>query len=242
MNKELDFVKEMFDKIAHRYDFLNRLLSFRQDVMWRTQMVRAAAPEKGSRVLDAACGTCDVALAVSRHLQGRTRIIGLDFSFAMLRAGQKKLAQQANQSIKLVNADALDLPFGPANFDTAFIAFGIRNIMDRRLALSEFHRVLKNGGRLAVLELTTPRGRIFKTLYLTYFKKILPVVGGLFSKNSHAYRYLPASVLQFPSPVDFAKIMSAAGFGHVRFKPMTLGIVTLFVGTKNDPADGSALL
>ncbi|MFO7912307.1 MAG: bifunctional demethylmenaquinone methyltransferase/2-methoxy-6-polyprenyl-1,4-benzoquinol methylase UbiE [Desulfotignum sp.] len=232
MNKELDFVKEMFDKIAHRYDFLNRLLSLRQDVVWRAHMVRAAAPVEKSRILDVACGTCDVALAVSRHLKGQACITGVDFSHAMLKAGRKKLVHKKNQSICLVNGDGLFLPFKPDTFDTVFIAFGIRNIMDRHRALSQFHTVLKKGGNLAVLELTTPRAPFFRTIYLAYFKKILPLIGALFSKQSHAYHYLPASVLHFPSPAAFATLMSDAGFGHVRFKPMTFGIVTLFVGTR----------
>jgi demethylmenaquinone methyltransferase / 2-methoxy-6-polyprenyl-1,4-benzoquinol methylase len=232
MKKELGFVKEMFDKIAHRYDFLNRLLSLRQDVMWRAQMVQAAAPARGSRILDVACGTCDVALAVSRHLKGQTRITGLDFSFAMLCAGRRKLKQKANQSICLLNGNALCLPFGPDTFDAVFIAFGIRNIMDRHRALTQFHRVLKPGGKLAVLELTTPRSGFFKQIYLAYFNKLLPLIGALFSRHANAYHYLPASVLHFPSPTAFAGFMSEAGFGHVRFKTMTFGIVTLFIGTR----------
>lgn len=232
MNKELDFVKGMFDKIAPRYDFLNRLLSLRQDVMWRNQMVAAAAPGPGSRILDAACGTCDVALALSRHLKGDTRIIGLDFSHAMLLAGKKKCSPSSGQTICLVNGDALSLPFPPETFDAAFIAFGIRNIMDRHRALSEFHRVLKPGGKLAVLELTTPQTRLFKTVYLGYFKKVLPWIGAFFSKHDNAYHYLPASVLQFPSPEAFAGLISETGFKDVRFKPMTLGIVTLFAGSR----------
>lgn len=232
MNKELDFVKGMFDKIAHRYDFLNRLLSLRQDVMWRNQMVKAAAPAPESRILDVACGTCDVSLALSRYLRGNTRITGLDFSYAMLWAGKKKCAQVASQSICLVNGDALHLPFRPETFDRIFIAFGIRNIMDRQHALSQFHRVLKPGGKLAVLELTTPQTLFFKTIYLGYFKKILPWIGTFFSKDNKAYRYLPASVLQFPSPEAFAQLMSDTGFRNVRFKRMSLGIVTLFVGSR----------
>ena len=232
MNKELDFVKGMFDKIAHRYDFLNRLLSLRQDVMWRNQMVAAAAPGPGSRILDVACGTCDVALALGRHLKGNTRITGLDFSYAMLLAGQKKCAPSAGQSIGLVNGDALSLPFPPETFDAVFIAFGIRNIMDRHRALSEFHRVLHPGGKLAVLELTTPQQKIFKSIYLSYFKKVLPWIGAFFSKDDNAYHYLPASVLQFPSPAAFSRLMTDAGFSDVRFKSMTLGIVTLFVASR----------
>lgn len=232
MNKELDFVKGMFDKIAHRYDFLNRLLSLRQDVMWRNQMVRAAAPVPGNKILDVACGTCDVALSLSRYLKGDTRITGLDFSFAMLAAGKKKCVHSSSRTIDLVNGDALHLPFTPGTFDRVFIAFGIRNIMDRHRALSEFHNVLKPGGKLAVLELTTPQTPFFKTVYLGYFKKILPWIGAFFSKDVDAYHYLPASVLQFPSPEAFARLMSESGFRHVRFKPMTLGIVTLFVGSR----------
>jgi demethylmenaquinone methyltransferase/2-methoxy-6-polyprenyl-1,4-benzoquinol methylase len=195
-------------------------------------MVAAAAPGPGSRILDVACGTCDVALALSRHLKGNTRIIGLDFSYAMLLAGKKKCDQSAGQSIRLVNSDALSLPFRPEAFDAVFIAFGIRNIMDRHRALSEFHMVLKPGGKLAVLELTTPRHKMFKRIYLSYFKKVLPRIGSFFSKDGNAYHYLPASVLQFSSPAEFARLMSETGFSDIRFKPMTLGIVTLFVASR----------
>jgi len=240
MNKELGFVKEMFDKIAHRYDFLNRLLSLRQDVAWRKKMVASAAPAPGARILDVACGTCDVALEASRQLNDQARITALDFSHAMLRAGRKKMAYKKNHTICLVNGDALFLPFGPGTFDAVFIAFGIRNIMNRSGALSQFHTALKHGGKLAVLELTTPRSGFFKTLYLAYFKKMLPLIGGFFSKDAHAYHYLPASVLHFPTPTAFAALMSEAGFGHVRFKTMTFGIVTLFVGTRLPPADKAA--
>jgi demethylmenaquinone methyltransferase/2-methoxy-6-polyprenyl-1,4-benzoquinol methylase len=232
MNKELDFVKGMFDKIAPKYDFLNRLLSLRQDVMWRNQMVKAAAPAPGSRILDVACGTCDVALALSRHLKGNTWITGLDFSYAMLWAGKKKCAQSSGQHIDLVNGDALHLPFPLETFDRVFIAFGIRNIMDRQHALSEFYKVLKPGGKLAVLELTTPQTPFFKAIYLGYFKQVLPWIGAFFSKDNKAYRYLPASVLKFPPPAAFARLMSDTGFRNVRFKLMSLGIVTLFVGSR----------
>ncbi len=230
MNKELGFVKEMFDKIAPRYDFLNRLLSLRQDIFWRTQMVRAARLEKGCRILDVACGTCDVALAAHSRLKGKTLVTGVDFSLGMLGLGKAKISHK--KQISLVNGDALCLSFKPNVFDAVFIAFGIRNIMDRQKALEEFHAVLKPGGRLAVLELTTPQKGLLKTAYLAYFQKILPVIGSFFSKDSHAYSYLPASVLRFPGPRQFASIMKTSGFRDVRFKSMTLGIVTLFVGTK----------
>ncbi len=232
MNKELDFVKDMFDRIAPRYDFLNRLLSMRQDIVWRNQMVRAAALQNGSRVLDVACGTCDVALEINSQLKGQTQISGLDFSFGMLRLGKLKLLKKKNKNIKLINADALNLPFKHHIFDAVFIAFGIRNIMDRQRAVKAFFDTLKRGGRLAVLELTSPEKGFFRSLYLLYFQKILPMIGSFFSKDNNAYTYLPESVLKFPTPVEFSKLMKEAGFKNVRFKQMTFGIVTLFIGSK----------
>jgi demethylmenaquinone methyltransferase / 2-methoxy-6-polyprenyl-1,4-benzoquinol methylase len=232
MNKELDFVKEMFDKISPRYDFLNRLLSLRQDTFWRTQMVRAAKLSKGCRVMDVACGTCDVALEISAQLKGRVKIFGVDFSLGMLRLGQQKLLHKKNTTIALFNADALLLPFKPNKFDAVFIAFGIRNIMDRKGAIEQFHKVLKRDGRLVVLELTTPEKGLFRQIYLGYFKRVLPLIGSFFSKHTNAYSYLPESVLNFPDAGSFAKIMKTAGFEKIRFKQMTFGIVTLFVGTK----------
>ncbi|MCP3875718.1 MAG: bifunctional demethylmenaquinone methyltransferase/2-methoxy-6-polyprenyl-1,4-benzoquinol methylase UbiE [Desulfobacteraceae bacterium] len=232
MNKELDFVKGMFDRIAPKYDFLNRLLSMRQDTVWRSQMVKASALQKKSHVLDIACGTGDVALEVSSNLKGQSQIIGLDFSFGMLKLGQQKLVKKQNKNIFLLNADALHLPVKPNFFDAVFIAFGIRNIMDRQKAINEFYGALKKGGRLAVLELTTPGKGIFRSLYLLYFQKILPIIGSFFSKDNAAYSYLPDSVLKFPSPENFSKIMKDTGFKQIRFKQMSFGIVTLFIGIK----------
>ena len=232
MNKELDFVKDMFDRIAPRYDFLNRLLSMRQDIVWRNQMVKAAALQKDSRALDVACGTCDVALEINSQLKGQTQILGLDFSFGMLRLGKLKLLKKKKKNIKLINADALNLPFKHHIFDAIFIAFGIRNIMDRQRAVKAFFDTLKRGGRLAVLELTSPEKGFFRSLYLLYFQRILPMIGSFFSKDSNAYTYLPDSVLKFPTPVEFSKLMKEAGFKDIRFKQMTFGIVTLFIGSK----------
>ncbi|WP_022668126.1 bifunctional demethylmenaquinone methyltransferase/2-methoxy-6-polyprenyl-1,4-benzoquinol methylase UbiE [Desulfospira joergensenii] len=230
MKKELDFVKDMFDKIAPRYDFLNRLLSLRQDIFWRTQMVKAAGLAPDSRILDVACGTCDVALEAFSRLRGRASVVGVDFSLGMLHLGKTKIS--GTKGIALVNGDALNLSFRPDTFDAVFIAFGIRNIMDRKGAVEEFYKVLKPGGRLAVLELSTPEKGILRRIYLAYFRKILPMIGSLFSKDDHAYSYLPESVLKFPSAVDFSKTIKAAGFRDIRFRPMSLGIVTLFVGIR----------
>lgn len=232
MNEELDFVKEMFDKIAPKYDFLNRLLSMRQDILWRREMVKAAELAPGARVLDVACGTCDVGLEISSRLNQRVHITGLDFSLGMLMLGREKIIQKQNRTIDPVNADALNLPLKNNMFDAGFIAFGIRNIMDRKRAILEFHRTLKPGGRLVVLELTTPEKGMFRKIYLGYFQKILPLIGSLFSRHDNAYSYLPESVLNFPDAGTFCTIMNAAGFTSIRYKQMTFGIVTLFVGTK----------
>ncbi len=232
MNEELNFVKEMFDKIAPNYDFLNRLLSLRQDVMWRREMVKAADLLPGAQVIDVACGTCDVGLEISSALRNRVQVTGLDFSLGMLRLGKAKLIRKANTTIAPVNGDALNLPLKNSLFDAGFIAFGIRNIMDRNRAILEFHRTLKPGGRLVILELTTPEQGIFRAIYLGYFQKILPMIGSLFSRHDNAYSYLPESVLRFPDAASFCRTIKKAGFTDVRFKQMTLGIVTLFVGTK----------
>lgn len=232
MNKELDFVKDMFDRIAPRYDFLNRLLSLRQDTMWRDQMVKAAALKKGDRILDVACGTCDVALEAALRLLGDTSITGLDFSYGMLKLGKLKIKKRGSSCIRLINADALNMPFKPGLFNAVFIAFGIRNIMDRQRAVNKFFSSLKPGGRLVILELTTPEKGFFRSLYLAYFQKILPVIGSFFSRHGNAYSYLPESVLKFPSPVEFSRILVNSGFKNIRFKQMTFGIVTLFVGQK----------
>ncbi len=232
MIKELDFVKAMFDRIAPRYDFLNRLLSLHQDTLWRTRMVAAATLEKNSAVLDVACGTCDVAMEVNTALNGQARIVGLDFSMGMLHLGQKKLKKATLENICLVNGDALALPFSSGQFDAVFIAFGIRNIMNRQQAVTAFFDVLKPGGRLVVLELTTPEKKWLKWLYLLYFQKILPRIGSFLSTDKNAYTYLPESVLKFPSAAEFANVMCRAGLTSIRYQQMSLGIVTLFIGTR----------
>lgn len=257
MNMELDFVKEMFDSIAPKYDFLNRFLSLRQDLLWRREMVKAAElPEKRFRVLDVACGTCDVALEVARQRRRGGCIVATDFSPGMLALGHQKVdaalmdrrilnsvsstgkmdgnkRSDRGTTIHLVAGNALSLPFSGGIFHGVFIAFGIRNIMDRKGALKAFYDMLEPGGRCVVLELTTPSKGFFRALYLFYFQRILPAIGGLFSKNQGAYHYLPASVLKFPQPKAFARLMGEVGFDNVRWKGMTFGIVTLFVGERN---------
>ncbi len=231
MNRELDFIKDMFDGIAARYDFLNRLLSMGQDVVWRSRMVQAACLEKESCILDAACGTGDVSAEILRQKKGAAKIIGIDFSMSMLQLAKKKL-QRNDSPVLLMQGNALYLPFSPSVFDTVFIAFGIRNIVNKDEALKQFHKVLKKKGKMVVLELTRPQNLILHKLYFVYFQKLLPKIGSFFSKNPNAYSYLPESVLRFPMPEEFMQTMRNAGFTQLRFRTMTFGIVTLFVGEK----------
>ena len=233
MSMELDFIKGMFDSIAPKYDFLNRFLSLRQDVMWRRQMVKAAQIPDGGVVLDVACGTCDVGLEIKRQKGKRVSVFGTDFSPGMLLLGKQKIIScYGAMEIGLAAGNALALPFKQNSVDAVLIAFGIRNIMDRQRALVAFHRALKKNGKVVILELSAPGQGGFRRLYLTYFEKILPLIGGLFSKNKNAYHYLPASVLRFPDASTFADTMKSAGFSDIKWKQMTLGIVTLFVGTR----------
>ena len=236
---ELDFVKPMFDAIAPKYDFLNRLLSLRQDVVWRRKLVRALdIPENGS-ILDVACGTGDVVLEI--YAQKRPSLTcGLDFAAAMLDIAKEKACEipgrPDNRGIVFVAGNGLCLPFPDQRFDAVTIAFGIRNIMDRGAALREFYRVLRPGGMVAVLEFATPTTRFFKALYLLYFMRLLPAIGALFSKHNKAYQYLPDSVLHFPSASVFAALIRDAGFADVKYLPLTFGVATLYTGKKQGKA------
>ncbi len=230
---ELDFIKEMFDSIAPRYDFLNRLLSIRQDIYWRRTMITALDLPDNATLLDVACGTGDVLIEILNQPGNQKLIIGADFAPQMLKLAQIKLLRKnIGNRVQLIVGNGLHLPFPPATFDAVTIAFGIRNIMDREAALKNFLKCLKPGGKLAVLELATPRNKFFLSLYLFYFSKILPVIGAFFSNHLKAYDYLPASVIHFPPPAEFAAIMKQAGFERIKWRRLTMGIATVHIGQK----------
>ena len=230
---ELDFVREMFDRIAPHYDFLNRLLSLRQDVYWRKTMVASLGLSTGGRVLDTACGTADVGLEIRRQYGRRVKVVGIDFAPGMLRRAKPKITSSGNGlGMGLAAADAFDLPFRPSGFDAVTMAFGIRNIQDKQTVLKRFWEQLKPGGRLAILELGTPTHGIARHAYLFYFNRLLPMIGRLFSHHSFAYSYLPDSVARFPAAPEFAATMRRAGFVNIRYRPLTMGITVLFVGEK----------
>jgi demethylmenaquinone methyltransferase/2-methoxy-6-polyprenyl-1,4-benzoquinol methylase len=212
-------VRSMFDRIAPVYDAMNRLMSAGLDQRWR-RITAKAVVMPGDRVLDACCGTGD--LALSAHAVGG-RVTGLDFSERMLDRAVRK-----SDAIEWRRGDALDLPFADASFDAVTVGFGVRNLDDLGRGLGEFRRVLRTGGRLAVLEITQPRG-LLAPFYRLWFDGLVPLAGRLLPGGS-AYTYLPASVRRFPGPAEFAELMRRAGFEPVAYRLFAGGIVALHVG------------
>ena len=228
-------VREMFGRIAPRYDLLNHLLSLDIDKLWRRRVAkrcRANLHDSNAHVLDLCCGTGDLALAFRREAPKGAEIIGSDFVPEMLvRARAKAAASRAN--VEFVEADALSLPFADGSFDLVSCAFGFRNLANYQRGLQEILRVLKTGGTAVILEFAEPPGRIFGAFYRFYFRHVLPRLGGLISGNAPAYSYLPNSVIKFPSPQELRDQLERTGFVEVRYERWTGGIVTLHAGRKS---------
>ncbi|MDR2884396.1 MAG: bifunctional demethylmenaquinone methyltransferase/2-methoxy-6-polyprenyl-1,4-benzoquinol methylase UbiE [Deferribacteraceae bacterium] len=210
-------IQNMFNNISWRYDLLNRVLSFRRDVRWRKLSIRKLDPQNSDTILDLACGTGDMILTL-RKLAPKSVIIGGDFSLQMLKMGQKKVTEQ------LVAADATCLPFADKSFDKVTMAFGFRNVTDKPKALREIHRVLKDGGKMCILEFSQPKSKIFSKLYWFYFKQVLPRVGALVSKSKDAYTYLPQSVENFPREEAYRQMIAEAGFKDLTLTWYDFGI------------------
>ncbi len=234
----------MFDAIAERYDFLNHLLSAGLDKRWRRQAIDVLHLTGRETVLDLCTGTADLALAAMSAQPHARRVVGVDFSAAMLRIGNKKIRAVSPSgrppAIELIRGDAMRIPLGDGTTDAATIGFGIRNVEQPASACREIARVLRPGGTLVILEFSLPRSSALRNFYLWYFRKILPLIGRVVSKHPSAYTYLPASVEAFPSPEEFAQQLRDAGFGTVRAMPLTFGIVYMFVAVK-DPRDDRVL-
>lgn len=223
-------VRAMFDRLAPRYDAFNQILSAGIHRRWRAAAVAALDPVAGERHLDLCAGTLDLACAIVARAPG-ARVAAADFSLPMLAGGRGKAAR-APGPIAAVAADALGLPFADRTFDGLAIAFGLRNLADAEAGLAEMRRVLRPGGRLVVLEFTTPPGRLFRALYLAYFHHVLPRIGALIVGEAGAPRYLPDSVARFPGVGPLAARVREAGFARVRWRRLTGGIAALHVGVR----------
>ena len=220
-------VKSIFDSIANRYDFLNHLLSFGVDHYWRRKALKLSKVGSESFLLDIACGTGDVAIEAYR--QGVRNIIGADFSHNMLRLFKKKSEWIVG---KVVQTTAELMPFGDDTFTNITVAFGVRNFYDIKEGFRSFHRILKENGKATVIEFQMPENKVFKSLYKFYFKKILPLVGGIVSKNRTAYQYLPDSVEEFDEKILLVDLLKEVGFTSVKKYQLTLGIVHVVIAEK----------
>lgn len=232
-------VREMFSRIAARYDFLNHVLSLEMDRIWRrraAQRFRHILSQENASVLDLCCGTGDLLIALARG--GRAKVFGSDFAHPMLvRAAEKweRLRREPGGHQRpcfLAEADALALPFRDGTFDLVTAAFGFRNLANYESGLLEIRRVLRPGGEAGIVEFAEPRGAVFGLLFQFYFRSILPRLGRMISGDGSAYSYLPNSVARFPSPEELAKLMQQAGFSDVKFERWTGGTVTLHRGRR----------
>jgi demethylmenaquinone methyltransferase/2-methoxy-6-polyprenyl-1,4-benzoquinol methylase len=228
-------VREMFGRIAPRYDLLNHLLSLDIDKLWRRRVARtfsAVLHDANARVLDLCCGTGDLAFSFRREASSGAEITASDFAPEMLVRARAKAAA-TGAAVEFIEADALRLPFAGESFDLVSCAFGFRNLANYERGLQEILRVLKPGGAAGILEFAEPPGEVFGTFYRFYFRHVLPFLGGIISGNTSAYSYLPSSVSKFPSPEDLRSQFERAGFIDVHFERWTGGIVTLHTGTKS---------
>jgi demethylmenaquinone methyltransferase/2-methoxy-6-polyprenyl-1,4-benzoquinol methylase len=229
----------MFDAVAARYDFLNHFLSAGIDRRWRARAIRSLELTGRETVLDLCTGTADLAIAAAEDnvgdvgAGGARRVVGVDFAGEMLRVGLEKLRRQGkNGRVSLVRGDATRIPAADASADAVTIGFGIRNVEDTDAACREIARVLVANGRLAILEFAIPTAPIVRPLYLWYFRRVLPIVGRLISRDRGAYGYLPASVGSFATPDEFVKILRQSGFERISAVPLTFGIVFLYTARR----------
>ena len=226
-------VQEMFDNIAPTYDQLNHVLSMNVDKLWRRHALKEIVDGSAQRILDVACGTGDSTISIARAAGEGSMVTGADISEGMM-ALVKGKAEKAGVSDRIVLqvADGEALPYGDGAFDRVTCAFGIRNFEHKEKGLEEFRRVLVPGGRAVILELSVPQNRLVRWAYDLYFTHLLPAIGGAVSGDKAAYRYLPASVHNFPAPAAFCRMMEEAGFRDVRCRTFTFGLCRMFTGER----------
>jgi demethylmenaquinone methyltransferase / 2-methoxy-6-polyprenyl-1,4-benzoquinol methylase len=225
-------VAAMFNDIAGKYDFLNRFLSAGIDISWRKKALQQLTDIKPKKLLDVATGTADIAIMAQKALKTE-QIVGIDISDGMLAIGREKVAKAGlTKHIELFNGDSETINFSDNSFDAVTVSFGVRNFENLLKGLSEIKRVLKPGGKLVVLEFSKPKMPGVKGFYNLYMKVVAPKMGKLFSNNSDAYKYLDESIKKFPEGKNFTSILNQVGFSNTYFKPLSLGICTIYCGTK----------
>jgi len=230
ISKSPERIAGMFDAIAGRYDLLNHLLSAGIDRRWRRRAIQSLQLTGRERVLDLCTGTADLAIAAARAQPGAARVVGVDFAGAMLGVGKKKIERDRplRDRVALVRGDATRIPLADQSVDAVTIAFGIRNVDQVAAACREMRRVLRRGGRLAILEFAVPTVPGLSRLYLGYLHHVLPRIGRAVSRHNAAYGYLPASIGAFSSPTEFNQILQDAGFSSISAKGLTFGSVILY--------------
>ncbi len=223
------FVQEMFDDISKEYDFLNHFLSLGIDIYWRKKFLKLLPINNNTLILDVATGTGDVGFEIRKKYDAP--LIGLDYSYNMLKKGQDKSKKLNTSRFTFIQGDAESLPIDDNSIDIITIAYGIRNLSNFKNALSEFNRVLKPGGTLGILEFSQSKSKIFSACFNIYFHKILPKIGAWIS-GSNAYNYLPESVSEFMTRNELINLMTSAGFKNCYIKDLTFGITSIFTGKK----------
>lgn len=231
-NSKEQFVHSVFQEVAPKYDAMNDLISFRRHKAWRKFTMRKMDVRAGDTAIDVCCGTCDWTIALA-EASGTGTIVGLDFSRNMLDYGRIKVGKNGLEGqIRLVEGNAMALPFPDDSFDFATIGFGLRNVPDYMQVLREMRRVVKPGGKVVCLEVSKPTWQPFKSAYDFYFGKVLPQLGKFFAKRYEQYKWLPDSLLAFPGRDRLAEMFTEAGLTDVRAYPLTGGVAALHIGTK----------
>ena len=226
-----ELVRKMFDDISSKYDFLNHFLSLGIDIFWRKKLIHKLNISNYTQVLDVACGTGDVCFEILKYHS--VNIIGLDLSENMINLANEKAIKRNQDNVTFLHGDAEKIPLDSNSIDYLTISYGFRNLSNYELALKEFYRVLKPGGRLGILEFSKPKSKIIGSLFGLYFHHILPRIGNFFSR-SDAYKYLSESVDFFPNRHDICKKITNSGFQNIEIQDLTFGISTIFLGIKSD--------
>jgi demethylmenaquinone methyltransferase/2-methoxy-6-polyprenyl-1,4-benzoquinol methylase len=225
-------VADMFNNIASKYDFLNHLLSLGIDKGWRTKAIKSIESIAPQKILDVATGTGDLAIAAAKKISNST-VVGIDIAAQMLEVGKVKIDDKnLSARIEMIVGDSEALPYEDNHFDAVLCAYGVRNFQDLPKGLNEMCRVMRTGGRLAILEFSQPKTFPIKQVFALYFKYIMPLFGKMVSKHSTAYNYLPESVMAFPEGQDFCNILTQCGFKNVQSRPLSFGITSLYTAEK----------